>query len=396
MGATMDMARSGSDSEARSSSKRSGEALGILAAILSSSLGGINTAATRYVIGATDPVTLAGMRFGLGFLLLLPIALALRSGWPKGRDWLGVALLGILFFAVFMGLFNLSLRFTSAARGALALSTLPLVTMLVASALRAEPLSGRKSAGVLIAIGGVAVALLADLKDAPPGAWRGDAIMVAATFCMALYSIWSRPFIARSSPMGFVTAGMGSGSFVECLLALTGSGFASTSGFGAGQWAAIAYLGIFGGALTFFLWVFALAHTTPTKVTNTITLNPLTASIVATFLVGEPIGLSLVVGIAAVFTGILIASTDRPAGPNASSGGPLAWRSAVARFRLWLAGWRHRQRSTVDLQLMSDGQLRDLGLVREDITGEPGRRLAEIRLEMAGQTRRKRRGPEED
>jgi drug/metabolite transporter (DMT)-like permease len=120
----------------------SNETLGLLAAIRSSSVGGMNTAATRYVIGATDPVTLAGMRFGLGFLLLLPLALLLGSRWPKGRDRIGVALLGLLFFAVFMGLFNLSLRYTSAVPGALALSTLPLVTMLVASALRAEPLAG--------------------------------------------------------------------------------------------------------------------------------------------------------------------------------------------------------------------------------------------------------------
>jgi drug/metabolite transporter (DMT)-like permease len=306
----MELAQRGLDSD-RQAGKRSGEGLGVLAAILSSSLGGINTAVTRYVIGATDPVTLAGLRFGLGFLLLLPIALTLKNRSPKGRDWLGVAMLGILFFAVFMGLFNLSLRYTSAARGALALSTLPLATMLVASALRVEPLTRRKSVGVLIAIGGVAVALTTGLSDAPRGAWRGDAIMIAAVFYFALYSIWSRPFIARSSPLGFVTAGMGSGSFIVCLFALAGGGFASTSDFGAGQWTAVVYLAVFGAALTFFLWVFALARTTPTKVTSTITLNPLTASIAATFLVGEPIGLYLLIGIAAVFTGILIASTDK-------------------------------------------------------------------------------------
>ena len=307
----MELARRGSGGEALETAKRSGETLGVLAAILSSSVGGVTTAVTRYVIGATDPATLAGMRFGLGFLLLLPIALALRSRWPKGRDWLGVALLGILFFAVFFGLFNLALKYTSAARGALAVSTLPVMTMLIASALRVERLSPRKSVGVSIAIAGVAVALVGGLRDAPLGAWRGDAIMVGATLCFALYSIWSRPFIARSSPLGFVTAGMGSGSLVVCLLALTGGGLASTRGFGAGQWTAVAYLAIFGAALTFFLWVFALARTTPTKVTNTITLNPVTASIVATFLVGEPISFALLVGIAAVFTGILVASTER-------------------------------------------------------------------------------------
>jgi len=305
----MAAAERGRESERQPQGKRTGEGLGVLAAILSSSLGGVTTAVTRYVIGATDPVTLAALRFGLGFLLLLPIAFALKSRWPGRKDRLGTALLGILFFAVFFGLFNLALRYTSAARGALAVSTLPLMTMLAASALRVEPLTRRKSLGVFIAIAGVVVALLAGLKEAPQGAWRGDAIMLAATVCFSLYSLWSRPFVARSSPLGFVTVSMGFGSLVVSLLALFSGGFARTSDFGAGQWTAIAYLAVFGAALTFFLWVYALAHTTPTRVTNTITLNPVMASIVASFLVGEPIGLSLFVGILAVFSGILIAST---------------------------------------------------------------------------------------
>lgn len=53
--------------------------MGPLAAIVSSGLGGMAAAVTRFVIGATDPVMLAVFRFGLGFLILLPIALAVRS-----------------------------------------------------------------------------------------------------------------------------------------------------------------------------------------------------------------------------------------------------------------------------------------------------------------------------
>jgi len=52
---------------------------GVVAAVLSSALGGSAAALTRYVIGATDPVTLAAYRFGIGFLLVLPVALILKS-----------------------------------------------------------------------------------------------------------------------------------------------------------------------------------------------------------------------------------------------------------------------------------------------------------------------------
>ena len=286
--------------------------LGVLAAILSSTVGGTNTAVTRYAIGATDPVTLAALRFGLGFILLMPIALALRSRWPQRRDWIGVVCLGILFFGIFMALFNLSLRYTTAARGALALATLPLMTMVVGAALRIESLNARKTGGVLVAMAGVALALVTGLADAPAGAWRGDAIMLAATVCFSFYNVWSRPFIARSGSLAFVTVGMGAGSACLSLLAWSSGGLAAAGRFGPAQWTAVAYLVVIGAALTFFLWVFALARTTPTRVANAITLNPVTAAIVAAILLGEPIGFNLVAGVAAVFAGIWLASTDRP------------------------------------------------------------------------------------
>ena len=299
------------------------ERLGVLAAILSSSVGGMTTAVTRFAIGATDPITLAGLRFGLGFLFLLPLALALRSRWPRWRDWLGTAALGILFFAIFFSIFNLALRYTTAARGALALSVLPLLTMVVAALLRIEPLTMRKTGGVTVAIVGVAIALIAGLADAPPGAWRGDLIMLGGSLCFALYSVWSRPFIARSSPITFVTAGMGAGSACMLVLASANGGLAASGGFGVSQWIAILYLGAVGGALTFFLWVFALERTTPTRVASTITLNPVTASLLAALLVSEPIGLNLLVGVIGVGTGIWIASTNPRARRGNSDFNPL-------------------------------------------------------------------------
>jgi drug/metabolite transporter (DMT)-like permease len=285
------------------------ERAGILAAVLSSAFGGTAPAVTRYVIGATDPVTLAALRFGLGFLCLLPLALAIGRRWPRGRDWLGVAALGVLFYAVFFVLYNAAFVYTTAARGALALSTLPLLTMVIAALLGIEALSARKAAGVAIAVGGVAIALPSGLAGAPAGAWRGDLIMAGGALCMALYSVWSRPFIVRSSALCFVTAGMGTGAACLAVIAWLRGGFGAALEFGAPQWAAVASLGILAAAVSFYLWVFALERTTPTRVANTITVNPLTAALLAVPLLGEPIGLNLVLGLAAVGAGIWIAST---------------------------------------------------------------------------------------
>jgi len=291
------------------------EALGLFAALLSSALGGTAIVATRYLAGTLDPLTIGAVRFGGGFAVLMLLALRERQRWPSRADWPGAAGLGLLFFGLFPVLFNTALIFTTAARGALALSTLPLLTMLAAVALRVEPLSLRKSVGVLVAMAGVALALGTSLTAAPPGAWRGDLIMVAAALCMALYSVWSRPFIARSAPVPFAAFGMGVGAVCLLTISAASGGLSALSGLNGPQWLAAAYLAIVCGALIFFLWAFALGRTTPTLVAISVAINPVTAALLAVPLLGEPISANLIVGLIGVVAGIAIASRSgaRPA-----------------------------------------------------------------------------------
>ena len=102
------------------------DTLGVLIALASSALGGTAAAVTRYLVISADPVTLAILRWGIGFLCLLPLALLLRVRWPKRQDWPCVAALGVSFFGLFFVFYNIAVSYTTAARASLALSTLPL------------------------------------------------------------------------------------------------------------------------------------------------------------------------------------------------------------------------------------------------------------------------------
>lgn len=288
------------------------EGLGLLAALLSSALGGTAIVATRYLAGTLDPLTIGAVRFAGGFLVLMIVALRERDRWPRGRDWFGVAALGLLFFGLFPVLFNAALIYTTAARGALALSTLPLVTMIAAALLGVEPLTVRKAAGVLIAMAGVAIALSTSLKDAPPDAWRGDMLMVAAAFCMALYTVWSRPLISRSAPLPFAAFGMGIGAACLLIVSTAGGGIAGLAAMSPAQWSAAGYLAIVCGAFIFFLWAFALGRTTPTLVAVSVAVNPVTAALLAVPVLDEPLSATLVLGLSGVCLGIGIASGADP------------------------------------------------------------------------------------
>jgi len=253
------------------------EWVGVSIALVSSCLGGSAAAITRYLVGNADPITLAILRWVIGFACLLPAALALKVKWPPRRDWAAAALLGLCFFGLFFVLYNIAIGFTTAARASLALATLPLHTMVVGALLGVEPLTMRKTTGVCVAVLGVVAALATGLSAAPPAAWRGELIMTGAVMCMAFYNVMSRPFIQRSSALGFLTVGMGAGAAALILAgSLTGS-IAVLSNLSAPQWIAGIYLGVGGGALAFILWVMALERATPTRVASTMTVNPIAA-----------------------------------------------------------------------------------------------------------------------
>jgi len=103
---------------------------------------------------------------------------------------------------------------------------------------------------------------------------------------------------------------MGAGAAALLLVGLLTGRVESLSSFGAPQWIAGIYLGVGGGALAFILWVLALERATPTRVANTMTVNPIAAGLLATQLVGEPITPNLIAGLVAVFAGIWIATTE--------------------------------------------------------------------------------------
>ena len=232
----------------------------------------------------------------------------LRSALPRGRDWIGVALLGVGFFAVFFVLYNVALAYTTAARGALALSTLPLWTMVVAALAGAEPLTRRKTLGVLTAVGGVAIALVGGSCGRAAGrlarrsdharldALHGVLQCLVAPVHRALF-----PARFRHRLDGGRRALLSSRS-PDARRLCGGRGIRSRA-----QWVAVIYLGAFGGAAAFFLWVLALRMTTPTRVANTMTVNPIAASLLAAIIVAEPVGWNLVLGLVAVAGGIWLA-----------------------------------------------------------------------------------------
>jgi len=282
--------------------------LAAIAAVVAPFAAGTTLGAIRLVAADINPLTITILRLGIGAAVLLPLALVFARGWPRGRDFWIVIGFGLLMFGVSQWLVSASLAYTTAARGGILASTVPFLTLAFAAAVRAEQLTWLKSVGVGVATLGVAFALLQD-ASAIPGGWRGDLLMFAASFVLSIYNVATRQVIRRYPPLIFVVCNLLPGAlFLGIVGTLTGTvGAESLANITASQNGVLAvlYIGVIGSAFTYFLWLWALRHTSPTRVAIGLTMNPVGALVAAAVILDETITLGVWIGLACIAAGIL-------------------------------------------------------------------------------------------
>ena len=283
------------------------ELAGVAAALLGSVIGGTALAATRFAVGSLDPLDIAMFRYSIGALVLLPFAFGAVRKLQSHGDLAATIGLALLFFALYPYTFALALAHTTAVRGSLALSTMPLLTLAFAILLRREAFSWQRLSGVLIAVGGLAFVLSPKIGAPLPTAWKGDLIMVAAAAMQAVYNVLSRPYIHRIGALTFTAFCMPIGALALLLVCSVGDSKGQFADLTGPAWGAMVYLGVFGGALLWVLWSIGLRFATPTLVALTNTVNTLTASFLGAVVLGEPIGPEFFVGLFAVLLGIGLA-----------------------------------------------------------------------------------------
>lgn len=264
--------------------------------------------ATRFVIDQTGPASLALLRYAIGFCCLLPPALLSAPARFERRDLLPIALLGITQFGILVALLNYALQFIPSARAALIFATMPLLTMIFAATLGYERITLAKVLGVSLTIVGVGFAL--GEKVVQPGGvtngWIGELAVFASAFSGAICSVFYRPYLRKYPTLPVSAFAMlASVGFLAVLAAGEGF-FGSLPRFTPGGWLAVGFIGINSG-IGYYLWLWALNHTTPTKVTVFLALSPITATALGALCLAERISMTFLVGLCCVALGLWLA-----------------------------------------------------------------------------------------
>jgi len=275
--------------------------------------------ASRFAVAEVPPLTLAMLRYAIGFACLAPFAwkaLAAQRVRGTAKDLLAMAALGIGQFGILIALLNFGLQHIGAAQAALIFSLFPLLTLLLAAALGRERITLTLVAGVLLSIAGVAASLAPKLGASQSGHWWGELAVAGAACTGALCSVLYRPYLQRYPTVPVSAFAMLASVLFLALLALGEQWPSRVFTFSGRAWAAIAFIGVSSG-VGYFWWLYALKHESPTRVTVFLALNPLTAALLGWALLGEALHPAVLGALVLIASGLWLsarpASTRLPA-----------------------------------------------------------------------------------
>ncbi|WP_018333245.1 DMT family transporter [Actinomycetospora chiangmaiensis] len=273
--------------------------------------------ASGYLVGdlgttASAPTTLLFWRFLVATAVMGAIAAVTRAPWPtRLRDWVrpaaaGVLLLDVQFAGVYTGL---SLG-VSAGLASLIVSSSPLVIAVAGIALDGERLRPVGWLGLVLGLAGVGVAVSSELS----GGARTSAVVLCV---VGLVGFVAGTLLQKHAPASAdlrtgTTIQIGAATIVSVPLAAVGGGFAlplTAVAVGSALWLAV--VNSVGGLLLFFV---ILRRRSGAGATSALFLVPPVTALLAVPVLGEPLDIAALAGVALAAVGVALVSRSESAG----------------------------------------------------------------------------------
>lgn len=269
--------------------------------------------AGRSLAQNVGPFSAAFFRFAVAsvFLILLVWKAEGKVVCIKKKQILPVLLLGLTGVFCYNVFFFKGLKLIEASRAAIIIANNPIFIALFAAVFFREKLNALKIAGILLSVSG---AIIAISKGNVLGILHADLGMgeVYIFLCVAswvIFALLGKAVMTELSPLISVAYSSISGMILLFIPALR-EGLADCIYYSFSDWWNIFYLGFFGTVLG-FVWFYEGIHKIgPTKAGLFINFVPISAILLAFFILGEPLTPSLLIGTLLVTTGVYL--TNRP------------------------------------------------------------------------------------
>jgi len=273
------------------------------------SVWGVNYVLLKAATSEMAALGFNGLRFTLGTLIMIVVwRLAEPQARIRRRDLPKLLALGIVGNTGYQLFFIFAIRYTTASNVALMVATGPIWIALLSWALRLDRLTPRAWLGIALSFAGLFTIINAGSNGVTIGGdtLGGDLMAVGGAIAWAVYTVLSRPLLARYSSITYTTWTMAAGAPVVLLAGvpdLLQTNFAAISW---PTWGTLVFSATLAISLGYVIWNAGVHRIGQARTATYGNLSPIIALVISAVFLAEPLPLLKVLGAGIVLAGVTL------------------------------------------------------------------------------------------
>jgi drug/metabolite transporter (DMT)-like permease len=260
-----------------------------------------------------------GLRMVIASLIFLGV-IARRDGLRASlstierRDWPGILGLAVIGHGLYQVLFLGGVARTSVTNSSVIFGLTPVTVTLLSAWLGHERPGWTRWAGTLLSLAGTYFVVGRGARGAT-ASMPGDLMITAAMLSWAVYTVGTRPFLERYSPVFITGLTMTLGTVVYAPIALLWLRGVDLAGVSWAAWAGVLYSAAFSLVAAYVIWYTAVHQLGGSHTAIYSNVVPLVAMGVAALTIGETLTAARVAGALAVLAGVALTRIEAGLAP---------------------------------------------------------------------------------
>ncbi|GGH10411.1 DMT family transporter [Paenibacillus segetis] len=282
-----------------------------LLALLYALIIGFSFLFTKIALKFADPIDTVAFRFTISFVAL---GIPILAGWikldMKGRNWLRLLPLGLVYPTAFFGVQAFGLTHATSSIGGIISASSPIFTLILATVFLKERTNGVQKLSVLCSVGGVIYIIVMGGASAQGTSVLGIFLLLLSALLLSIYGV-----VARSLRDGFTAIQM---SYVMMLFgcvsfnaisitkhAISGTMYQFIEPLSHPQFIiSIAYIGILSSLVSSLLSNYVLSKLEATSMSMFVNLGNLISILAGVIFMNEQLGYYHIIGAAFIIAGV--------------------------------------------------------------------------------------------
>ncbi|WP_441000892.1 DMT family transporter [Fodinibius sp. SL11] len=274
----------------------------------------LNFSVVKYSLAEIDPLSFNGLRFIFAAAIIWIVVFYRNESFriPK-QDWLPLLGMGLLGNLIYQGLFIVGIDYTYAANAAVMLGTIPIWVALISHFFNLERMNIFKTFGVIAAFAGITFIVSGGKNPFSFGSetFLGDIIIIGAAIVWGGYTILSKSFLSRYTPIQFSAIMATIGAIVLFLIGLPSMIQLEWTQISVAAYGGVVYSGLLSIGVAYLIWNYGLQTVGAVHTATYQNLVPVMGLVFGVILLNEQLTLLQYCGSALVITGIVLARWKR-------------------------------------------------------------------------------------